>query len=153
MSTCFESSRALQPMRAGRRCRQRGDMLLEALIGVLITALLGAALAHVLAQVMSSQRDTKVERLVVNKLRDNLQTSGTTLCDSGTVELALTDTLTRSASVSCGTAPTLAVSVGSVSESIEAPRQVDLTVSASDLQLDGEEADTGGADLLVSSKQ
>ncbi|MDV3467962.1 hypothetical protein RZA67_04335 [Stenotrophomonas sp. C3(2023)] len=145
MSICSE--------RSVPRRRQRGEMLLEALVAVLITGLIAGGLAHVQARVMATQRATKVERLVVTQLRDRMQTHGTTLCSTDSVELALTDTLTRSASVSCGAVEQLNVGVAGVTASVTAPLRVDLGVTAADLELDGDSPGERAADLLVSSHQ
>ena len=80
MSTCFDPRR-----------RQRGDMMLEALVGVLITSVIGAGLAHVVGRVLSSQRDAKVENLVVEQLRSQLQGEGVGLCGGLPVTVALPD--------------------------------------------------------------
>lgn len=144
MSTCFEP-------RSPRR--QRGDMLLEALIAVLITSLIAAGLAHVQSRLMANQRTTKVERLVVGQLREQLQNAGTTLCGSDTISLALAPDLSRDAHVACGTAPQIDVGLAGTVLSVEAPREVGLSVRAADLELDGDDAGEHAADLLLSSHQ
>ena len=90
MSICFDPPR-----------RQRGDMMLEALVGVLITSIIGAGLAHVVANVMNSQRDAKVENLMVERLRDSLHGQGVGLCGSATLEISLPNGEARNAAVSC----------------------------------------------------
>ncbi len=138
MSTCFDPPR-----------RQRGDVMLEALIGVLITSLIGAGLAHVAANVMNSQRDAKVENLVVEHLRDQLQSRGLGLCDVGDVDIVLPDA-TRKASVACQAA-TANVSMGGITRAVDAPQRVELKVSASALASRG--AGEGDPDLLMASGQ
>ncbi|WP_449467846.1 hypothetical protein [Stenotrophomonas humi] len=138
MSTCFDSPR-----------RQRGDMMLEALVGVLITSLIGAGLAHVAANMMDNQRDAKVENLVVERLRDNLYSKGVGLCSGSTVEIAL-PTGNRNARVSCEAASANVSMVG-VTRAVVAPRRVDLTVSAADLG--GRRGSSDDPDLLVSTRQ
>jgi|GEM_PF-366309 len=144
MSTCSEP-------RSPRR--QRGDMLLEALVAVLITSLIAAGLAHVQSRLMANQRATKIERLVVSQLREQLQNAGTGLCGSSTISLALAADLSRDAQVACGTAPQINVGLGSTVLSVEAPREVGLSVRAADLELDGDDPGEYGADLLLSSHQ
>ncbi|PZU25846.1 MAG: hypothetical protein DI584_12975 [Stenotrophomonas sp.] len=139
MSTCFDP-----------RCRQRGDIMLEALVGVLITSIIGAGLAHVMANVMNNQRDAKVENLVVERLRDSLQTQGVGLCGSGTLEIGMPNGESRSAAVSCESA-TATVAMAGIARTVEAPQRVDLTVAATDLGSKG--ANENDPDLLVSTKQ
>ncbi|HYQ24373.1 hypothetical protein [Stenotrophomonas sp.] len=145
MSTCSDH----RP----RRRSERGEVLLEALIGVLLTSIIAAGLAHVQARLMQDQRTTKVERLVVGQLRNQLQTSGIGLCASASLQLPLSDTLSRTATVSCGGEPRLSVGVAGAMLDIDAPAQVDLTVKAQDLELDGGQADESAVDLRLSSRQ
>ncbi len=139
MSICFDPPR-----------RQRGDMMLEALFGVLITSIIGAGLAHVAAGVMNSQRDAKVENLVVERLRDSLQTQGVGLCGSGTLAISMPNGESKSAAVSCEAA-TATVAMAGVARTVDAPQRVDLTVAATDLGSKG--ANENDPDLLVSTKQ
>ena len=67
------------------KSNQRGDMLLEALVGVLITAIMGAGLAHVVAQTNKAQHDTAVAGLVVNEARNVMQASGVAICADGSL--------------------------------------------------------------------
>lgn len=138
MSICFDSRR-----------RQRGDMMLEALIGVLITSLIGAGLAHVAANMMNNQRDAKVENLVVERLRDNLHSKGVGLCGGSTVEITL-PTGKKNASISCEAA-SANVSMAGVTRTVAPPQRVDLTVSAADLG--GRRGSSEDPDLLVSTRQ
>ncbi len=138
MSICFDSPR-----------RQRGDMMLEALVGVLITSLIGAGLAHVAANMMNNQRDAKVENLVVERLRDNLHSTGVGLCSGSTVEIVL-PTGNKNANIRCEAA-SANVSMAGVTRAVNAPQRVDLTVSASDLG--GRRAGKDDPDLLVSTRQ
>lgn len=146
MSTCFDPPRP-------RRRRQAGEVLLEALFGVLITSLIGAGLMHVQARLMAAQRVTKVERLVVGKLREQLHVSGTSLCAAGTVPLELTSSLQMDAAVTCGAATDIQVSLGGFVLDVPAPSQVDLSVASADLELGEGASSDGGVDLLLSSRQ
>ena len=58
--------------RNGGARHQRGDMLLEAMIGVVITALLGAGMVFVMSRVMNTQHTATVKQLVVENLRQEL---------------------------------------------------------------------------------
>lgn len=138
MSTCFDPPR-----------RQRGDMMLEALVGVLITSAIGAGLAHVAARVMNSQRDAKVENLAVERLRGELQTHGVALCDGRTVQVEL-PTGTKTVSVVCESA-SANVTVAGETRAVDVPRRVDLKLSASDLGISG--AGEDDPPLLLSSRQ
>lgn len=71
--------------RFSSRRRQRGDMLLEAMVGVLITALIGAGMAHVLSSISRAQHDTAVDALAVNQLRNVLQIQGVGVCEDSTL--------------------------------------------------------------------
>lgn len=139
MSICFDPPR-----------RQRGDMMLEALVGVLITSIIGAGLAHVVASVMNSQRDAKMENLVVEGLRDSLQGQGVALCGSATLEINLPNGDAKSAAVNCEPA-TATLAMAGVERTVDAPQRVDLKVAAIDLGNKGASGDD--PDLLVSTRQ
>lgn len=137
MSICFDSPR-----------RQRGDMMLEALIGVLITSVIGAGLAQVAGRVMNSQRDAKIENLAVERLRDQLQSRGVALCGSS-VQIEL-PTGSKDVAVACEAAsPNLTVS--GITRAVDAPQQVELKVAATDLGIRG--ATGSDAPLTLSSRQ
>ena len=134
--------------------KQRGEMLLEALVAVLVTSIIAAGLAHMQARVMDSQRATKLERLVVVQLRDQMQTAGTSLCGAGTLALPLAPDLERTATVACGPGPTLEVGVAGAEREVDAPRRIDLSVASADLDpAVGGQNDAHAVDLLVSSNQ
>lgn len=123
--------------------RQRGDILIEALIGVLLTAIIGAGLSHILARVMLGQRDARVEQLAVEQVRTSLKTQGLALCVQGEMPLALPGELAGAkATVECvgGTAD---VSFGAdyIASGIAKPPRMLVSVSADGLEL-------GGPDLL-----
>ena len=117
------------------RRRQRGDIMLEALVGVLITSVIGAGLAHVVGRVLSSQRDAKVENLVVEQLRSQLQGAGVGLCDGRTVTVSLPDG-DKTVTVVCESA-SANVTVSGITHAVDAPQRIDLEVSASDLGVSG----------------
>lgn len=54
------------------RTQQRGDALIEALIGMLLLAIIGLGLAYSTSRVSVSQKDMNVHNLVVSKLRAQL---------------------------------------------------------------------------------
>lgn len=128
-------------------------MLLEALVAVLVTSIIAAGLAHVQATLMAGQRATTMERLVVAQLRNQLQASGTALCDVGTIALPLASTLQREATVACGAVPSLQVGVAGALREVDAPRQIDLSVPAAELDPDAGTGVDNATDLLLSSRQ
>ena len=128
------------------RRRQRGDIMLEALVGVLITSVIGAGLAHVVGRVLSSQRDAKVENLVVEQLRSQLQGEGVGLCDGRTVTIALPGG-DKAVAVDCEVAAAN-ITVAGIERAVDAPQRVELRVAAADLGI-GDES----APLIVSSRQ
>ena len=139
MSICFDPPR-----------RQRGDIMLEALVGVLITSIIGAGLAQVVANVMNSQRDAKVENLMVERLRDSLHGQGVGLCGSNTLEISLPSGSKTNAAVSCEPASATLAMAG-VERTVEAPQRVDLKVAAGDIGSKG--GSENDPDLLVSTRQ
>ena len=114
---------------------QRGDVLLEALVGVVITALIGAGMAHVTARIVNNQHDTAVDTLVVNELRNVMQLSGVDLCVDATpldqkngLPAALKSDVTLSAAA-CGAATDASVQIGGVSFEGKLPPVVAVTAA------------------------
>lgn len=121
--------------------RQRGDVLLEAMLGVLITALMGAGMAHVASRIMSSQYESAVDTLVVNELRNVMQVSGVDLCDDA-APLAQKKGLPASlkgevslAARSCDAVAEESVQIGGVTFFGKLPPVVELTASKGEAEL------------------
>jgi type II secretory pathway pseudopilin PulG len=149
MSTCYDRAGA---RRAGR-ARQRGDMLMEALVALLLLSVLGGGLVYVATNVMGAQRDTRMEGLAVVSMRQLLRTEGEALCAGpatrririGGDDLALE----VDARVTCdASAPQVAVQASGTSAiTVEAPRAISLSLPATALGL------PAGADIVVGTRQ
>ena len=63
--------------------RQRGDVLLEALVAVLITSIIGAGTAYMTSRLAISAKDQRLEGIAAQQMRELLQRYGATLCDGG----------------------------------------------------------------------
>lgn len=131
MSTCNDQRR---PPRG-----QRGDILLEALIGVLLTAIVAAGMAGIAAKLAISQRDAKLENVAVEQLRTQLQDQGLQLCELGGQTRFDLPGKQVVASVTCPDPVQVTVSApgAGVSHPVQAPREIRLQVAASDLDLEG----------------
>lgn len=67
-------------------CKQRGDMLLEALISMLLLGVLGLGLSYAGARVLVQQRYANTQDLALSQMRATLESQGLqTLC-AGTVD-------------------------------------------------------------------
>ena len=60
------------------KTKQRGDIMLEALISMLLLTIIGLGLIYTISRVSVSQKDMNVHNLVVSKLRAELQAGNTT---------------------------------------------------------------------------
>jgi hypothetical protein len=117
------------------RCRQRGDILLEALIGILLMAIIGLGLVYVTSRVAVSQKDMNLQSLAIAQLRDLLQRNGAgiNLC-SGSPQISLPSIGTLSVTVAgCSTTASATVG-GQAVTGIASP----LTLSVSNAALGGE---------------
>lgn len=138
----------------GRRARQRGDMLMEALVGVLLLCILGGGMAWVATSVLGAQRDTRMQGLAVVSMRQLLRERGETLCAEpaslplrvGGDDLAL-DTQVE---VVCeAAAPLVQVhATGSPVITVAAPRRVSLRLAPEALGLPPD-----GQPLVVGTQQ
>ncbi|MFZ2753433.1 MAG: hypothetical protein WAZ48_08285 [Lysobacteraceae bacterium] len=113
-----------------RRAAQRGDILLESLIGVLLTGILGAGIAHVSSRISVGQHDAKLENIVVERLRDRLQRDGLTLCDAPALPIALTQEVKAAISVDCKRMEDAEVGVAGALKTVPVPREITLQASA-----------------------
>lgn len=153
MSNCFDQSagRARRALAVSGR-RQRGDMLLEALLGLLLLSILGVGMAQVAANIQGAQRDTRVEGLAVIELRRLLREEGMDLCAGpATRQVALGGeaSLAVDVQVTCDPVPPqVAVSAtGAGTITVEAPPAVMLSVDAAQLGL------AEGPALVVGTQQ
>lgn len=114
---------------------ERGDVMLEALVGVLVAGLLGAGFAHLASGVLRTQHDTKIQNVVVENLRGQLQTQGIGLCTSPNAIVPMPAGSQLQATVACTNA-TVTVAVGGDAHTVNAPQQIALTVAAKGLGTD-----------------
>ena len=123
--------------------RQRGDILLEALVGVLIAALAAGGIAHLAGRVNDSQRQAKVEQLALEQMRNELHDDGVTLCGT-TPSLTLPGNLTPTIDVTCSDPTTVTVTIDSIDYTVTPPREVSIAAEADSLGLSGSNALTLG---------
>ena len=119
--------------------RQRGDILLEALVGVLIAALAAGGIAHLAGRVNDSQRQAKVEQLALEQMRNELHDDGATLCDT-TPSRTLPGNLTPTITVNCSAATTVTVTIDGLNYEVPPPREVSIAAAAGSLGLSGSNA-------------
>jgi len=65
--------------RTGRR-RQRGDILIESLIGVVLMSIMGLGITYITSRAVVSQRDMKLQNIAVSQMRNLLALNGKALC-------------------------------------------------------------------------
>ena len=93
--------------------RQRGDALIEAMIGVLVTAILFVGVNTSLAKTLTSQRYSNAQHLALLQMRDEIQTGGITdICSGGADDAAVAGwTVTQTATCN-NAALTVAINAG-----------------------------------------
>ena len=138
----------------GARLRaQRGDMMVEALVGVLLLCILGGGMVDVATQVMGAQRDSRIEGMAVISMRQLLREHGETLCDGpatrsiavGGDDLGLDVDVT----VACQAATTVQVQAsGAGTLAVAMPREVRITLPPEALGLPAD-----GVALVVGTHQ
>jgi hypothetical protein len=116
-------------MRRPGRAAQRGDILLESLIGVLLTGFLGAGIAHVASRISVGQYEAKLENAALEQMRGRLQREGVKICDVEQMTLALGASARAPATVSCKPAQSLDIGIGSVRKTVQAPREISIAAA------------------------
>ncbi|WP_273821513.1 hypothetical protein [Pseudomonas asplenii] len=99
------------------RRHQRGDVLLESLIGILLMATIGLGITYASSRAAISQRDMKLQNIVVNQMRSLLEQNGALLCSSKASLLVVsipsqTDTVPITAT--CTNAPSVTVGTSTI---------------------------------------
>lgn len=98
--------------------RQRGDVLMESLIGLVLMSVIGLGVTYATSRTLVSQRDMNVQNLAVAQMRNLLQQYGTTLCPgpggTNTAKAVLNlptavSSSTLNLDVTCSPAPTVVV--------------------------------------------
>lgn len=89
--------------------RQRGSIMLEALIGVALTGVIGAGTMHMAARIATGQHELRTHAAVVADLREQLNDGGASLCNSNDHTVSLPGGRTVAAAVSCVGAPAVLV--------------------------------------------
>ncbi len=99
--------------------KQRGDILLESLIGIVLMAIVGLGLVYSASRVAVSQKDMNQQNIVVSQMRALLQQQGRALCSGSTPSISIPPNESIELIVHCSDTPTtvtvgsLAVDVGS----------------------------------------
>lgn len=130
------------------RHRQRGDMLLEALIGVLLTALIAGGMAHLTARLQASQWEVRIQGLLVDNVRNQLQAQGLDLCnqelDQQTLPVSLV--LATVPVFSCTTPDNVMLTLDGTAYSITPPEAIQITLPSAALGVPG-------PDLVMGTQQ
>lgn len=124
---------------------QRGDVLIESLIGVLLMAIIGLGVIYAVSRVMVTQRDMNLQNIAVGQMRTLLQQYGTSLCPGETnnakAVLSLPSNLASAAlqlDVACSVAAPVTVQGVILETAITSPaRTVVLSTRESDRTLFG----------------
>ncbi len=94
---------------AGPR-RQRGDVLMESLIGLVLMSVIGLGVTYATSRTLVSQRDMNVQSLAVIQMRSLLQQYGSSLCATNSAKAVLNlpslDTKPIALKASCSGLPT-----------------------------------------------
>lgn len=103
---------------------QRGDMLLEALVGLVLLGVLGLGLTYAAARVLAQQRYANTQDIALRQMRHTLETQGVAaLCESGSTPLLLAaqaQTFQMTATVQCSSHPVRVTAAGDL-PAIDAP--------------------------------
>ncbi|MCO8165718.1 type II secretion system GspH family protein [Pseudomonas sp. 21LCFQ010] len=75
-------SRSFKPARH----RQRGDILLESLIGIVLMSIIGLGMTYATSRAAVAQRDMKVQNIAVSQMRDLISLHGQALCPPSTIQ-------------------------------------------------------------------
>ena len=72
------------------KCRQRGDILFESLIGILLMSIIGLGISYATSRAAVSQRDMKLQGMIVSQMRSLLALNGNSLCTTNAALAVIT---------------------------------------------------------------
>ncbi len=113
--------------------RQRGDVLLESLIGILLMSIIGLGITYASSRAAVSQRDMKLQNIVVNQMRSLLEQNGALLCSS---KAALLVVSIVPITATCTSAPAMTVGTSTITGGTPQSSVV-LTTKSTDTNLFG----------------
>lgn len=113
-------------------CRQRGDILLESLIGIVLMAIVGLGLVHSAAKVAVSQKDMNEQNILVSQMRALLQERGQRLCSGSVPSIRVPPDKTVALVASCSNAPAMVTIGGDAIEVGSQIRWVSLSTTGDD---------------------
>ncbi|MBD8495545.1 type II secretion system protein [Pseudomonas syringae] len=129
-------SRSFEP---GPR-RQRGDILLESLIGIVLMSIIGLGMTYASSRAAVSQRDMKVQNLAVSQMRDLIARYGKALCSTQAGQARITlpmQTTAITLDATCTDAPSVTIGGVAISAPTSTLGKVVLTTRSSDSGLFG----------------
>ncbi|MCD5996712.1 hypothetical protein KDX38_24295 [Pseudomonas sp. CDFA 602] len=97
--------------RTGRR-RQRGDILIESLIGVVLMSIMGLGITYITSRAVVSQRDMKLQNIAVSQMRNLLALNGKALCTNTALASITLPTQTAPVPLNVTCAAATAVTIG-----------------------------------------
>ncbi len=120
--------------------RQRGDILLESLIGIVLMSIIGLGMTYASSRAAVSQRDMKVQNLAVSQMRDLIARYGKALCttDAAQAKILLPmQTTAITLEASCTDAASVTIGGVAISAPTSTLGKVVLTTRSSDSGLFG----------------
>lgn len=118
------------------RHRQRGDILLESLIGIVLLSIIGLGMTYATSRAAVAQRDMKVQNIAVSQMRDLISRYGKTLC-AGDASLAKITVPMQTAALTLDASCTNTASITVDGVTIVTSGAVVLTTRSSDSTLFG----------------
>ena len=114
---------------------QRGDLLIESLIGMVLMAIIGMGVVYVTGKMSTAQRDMHLQGIAITQLRALLASNGTgtiNLCDATKEKIKLAGVEVDADVQNCN-ANTTAVIGGSSGTTVTVPKPLIISVEHSSL--------------------
>lgn len=114
----------LPALRSGPARCQRGDALIEAMLGILLMTIVGLGLVYAASRALNSQRYQSTQTLAIAQMRNALMTTGATGLCAGTSQASV------SVNASAVTLPAPACAYASVSVGVAGSTAFNVTLPA-----------------------
>lgn len=92
--------------------KERGDILMESLIGIVLMSIIGLGISYASSRASTSQRDMKLQNVVVSQMRNLLALNGKALCSNASLATITLPTQANTISLDVTCTPAAAVNIG-----------------------------------------
>lgn len=97
---------------SGNGRKERGDILMESLIGIVLMSIIGLGISYASSRATNTQRDMKLQNVAVSQMRNLLSLNGKALCTNASLATITLPTQTNAINLDVACAAASPVTIG-----------------------------------------